>query len=121
YYVVLFGMTAVLSQPTETRRGLFTRIRQIATTPAVVALGLALAAIIWVIALSRPDGKLHVWFLSVGAGNAVLIQSPQGAHILIDGGENPTQLRTAIGDRLPFYQRDLDLLIVTQPKPATIS
>jgi competence protein ComEC len=121
YYVVLFGMTAILSQPPETRRTLLTRIRQAATTPAVAVLGLAIAAIVWATALSRPDGKLHVWFLSVGAGNAVLIQSPQGAHILVDGGENPTQLRTALGDRLPFYKRDLDLLVVTQPKPSTIS
>ncbi len=121
YYLVLFGMTAVLSQPPETRRTWFTRVRRAATTPTVAALGLATAALIWAIALSRPDGKLHVWFLSVGAGNAVLIQSPQGAHILVDGGENPTQLRTALGDRLPFNQRDLDLLIVTQPKPTTIS
>ena len=38
---------------------------------------------------------------------------------MIDGGPNPTQLRRAVGDILPFWDRDLDLLIVTQPKTAT--
>lgn len=117
YYVVLFGMTIMLSQPPETRR----RIVQLASTPAVGVAGLAVAAILWAIVISRPDGKLHVWFLAVGSGNAVLIQSPGGAHLLIDGGSNPTQLQSAIGDRLPFYKRTLDVLFVTQPRPGTIS
>ena len=34
----------------------------------------------------------------------------------MDGGPNPTQLRRAIGDALPFWDRDLDVLIVTQPR-----
>jgi competence protein ComEC len=121
YYVVLFGATAVLARPPDERQAWLARLRQAAMTPAVGILGLALAVLLWATALSRPDGRLHVWFLAVGQGNAVLIQTPRGAHLLVDGGENPTQLRTAIGDRLPFYQRDLDALFVTQPKPGTIA
>ena len=34
--------------------------------------------------LSRPDGKLHVWWLDAGHSNAVLIQTPAGADILVD-------------------------------------
>lgn len=57
-----------------------------------------------------------MWFLDVGHGHAVLIQTPDGAQILIDGGPNPTRLRRAIGDALPFWDRDLDMLMVTQPR-----
>ncbi len=121
YYVGLFSMTAVLTQPPETRKTLITRIRNVAAPSTIAVLGLAIAGLLWAMILSRPDGKLHVWFLSVGAGNAVLIQTPQGAHLLVDGGENPTQLRTAIGDRLPFYKQDVDVLFVTQPKKGTIA
>jgi competence protein ComEC len=121
YYVILFGATAILSRPPEERQAWLARLRQAAMTPTVGILGLAIAGLLWATALSRPDGKLHVWFLAVGQGNAVLIQTPRGAHLLVDGGENPTQLRTALGDRLPFYKRDLDALFVTQPKPVAIA
>jgi competence protein ComEC len=45
----------------------------------------------------------------------VLIQTPNGAHILVDGGRNPSRLLTALGDRLPFYDREIEVLILTQP------
>lgn len=78
---------------------------------AAVAMVLLLAAV-W---LSAPDGKLHVWWLDVGHSHAVLIQTPQGAHILVDGGRYPARLLTALGDRLPFHKRVLDLLVLTHP------
>ncbi len=120
YYVILIGALVFCNRPTEQRTTWLARTRRVMTTSALATLGLAVAALLWVMVLSRPDGKLYVWFLDVG-GNAVLIRTPNGAHILIDGGPNPTQLRTALGDRLPFYQRDLDMLIVTQPKTSTIA
>ncbi len=64
---------------------------------------------------SRPDGRLHVWFLDMGGGNAALITTPGGAHILIDGGRYPSRLLTALGDRLPFTDRALEAIILTQP------
>ena len=121
YYGVLFAVTAYSSQPPESRQSWLGRVRQVATTPLLAALGLGVALLVWTVAAARPDGKLHVWFLSVGKGNAVLIQSPRGAHVLIDGGQNPTQLQTAVGDHLPFFARDLDLLVVTQPSPTAIT
>jgi competence protein ComEC len=121
YYFILFPVTAIMSQPPEDRRALIERLRQNISVPVLSILGLAVAGLLWAIVLSRPDGKLHIWFLAVGEGNAVLIQTPQGAHILVDGGENPTQLRTALGDRLPFYKRDLDLLIITKPNRFNIT
>ncbi|MDX2079142.1 MAG: ComEC/Rec2 family competence protein, partial [bacterium] len=65
--------------------------------------------------ISRPDGKLHVWFLTMGHNNAVLIQTPDGAQILVDGGSYPSRLLTALGDTLPFYDQTIEMLIVTQP------
>ncbi len=114
YYILLFGVTFVLSQPLEDRQAIIARLRKAAAAPAVGILGIAIAGLLWAMALARPDGKLHVWYLAVGEGNAVLIQTPNGAHLLIDGGENPTRLRAALGDHLPFYKRDLDMLIITQ-------
>ncbi len=65
--------------------------------------------------LSRPDGLLHLWMLDVGHSNALLLQTPSGAQILVDGGRFPSRLLTAIGDRLPFYDREIELLAITHP------
>ena len=64
---------------------------------------------------SRPDGHLHVYFLDVERGMATLIQTPSGRFVLIDGGGSATQLNAHLGQRLPFGQRQLDLLIATHP------
>ena len=65
--------------------------------------------------LSRADGHLHVWLLDVGHSNAVLMQTPGGAQMLVDGGRFPSRLLTAIGDRLPFYDRKIEIIVITHP------
>ena len=78
--------------------------------------GLAVAAVLlWIAAASMPDGRLHVWFLDVGEGDAVLIQSPCKHYILIDGGPSPEKVLKELGKRMPFWRRDLDLVILTHP------
>lgn len=64
---------------------------------------------------SFPDGHLHVWLLDVGNSNAVLLQTPNGAQMLVDGGRFPSRLLTSIGDRLPFYDRSIEILAITHP------
>jgi beta-lactamase superfamily II metal-dependent hydrolase len=44
-----------------------------------------------------------------------LIQTPRGAQILIDGGRYPSRLLTQIGDRIPYNDRHIELLVLTQP------
>ena len=84
---------------------------------ALVGCGLALAALvlIWGMRLSLPDGRLHLWFLDLGHANAALIQTPGGAQVLIDGGRYRSRLLTALGDRLPWHDREIELLVITQP------
>ena len=82
---------------------------------AVVAAGAGLAILMAAAALARPDGLLHVWFLDMGQSNAVLVTTPSGAHLLVDGGRFPSRLLGALGDRLPFNQTQIDVLALTQP------
>jgi competence protein ComEC len=77
---------------------------------------LALVAIVVGLALrGLPDGKLHVYFLDVGQGDAILVQAPDGRQILVDGGPSPTALLNELGDVLPFWDRSLDLVVLTHP------
>lgn len=84
---------------------------------AALAVG-ALAA--WNIYLHLPDGKLHVTFLDVGHGDAVLIQTPSGSYALIDGGPSPNALAEALGRTLPLSVRSLDLVVAASPASSSI-
>lgn len=115
YYAVLLGGTAFAMQHPAVRRTGWQWARQAGRSAALLLFGCGVVVLLWLLAAARSDGRLHVWWLAVGEGSAVLIQTPHGAHILIDGGENPSQLQQALGDVLPFYKRHLDLVILSAP------
>jgi competence protein ComEC len=73
------------------------------------------AVLIWAAVVQRPDGRLHLYVLDVGQGDALLLTTPQGHIILIDGGPDATVLETQLGKHLPFWQRRIDLLVLTHP------
>jgi competence protein ComEC len=77
---------------------------------------LLVAVLVWSVALTQPDGKLHVSFLDVGQGDAILIQTPNGQDILIDGGPDPQKVNLELSERLPFWDRTIDLAVCTQPQ-----
>ena len=58
--------------------------------------------------------NLLITFFDVGQGDAVFMESPDGNQILIDGGPDKTILYK-LGQTLPFWDRSLDLLILTHP------
>jgi beta-lactamase superfamily II metal-dependent hydrolase len=57
---------------------------------------------------------LEVDFLDVGQGDAILIKTPAGQNILIDGGRDKTVL-ARLAENLSWFDRQLDLLILTHP------
>jgi len=82
-----------------------------------VVVPLSLATIfIWAAVFSMPDNKLHVSVLDVGQGDAILIQIPSHQYILIDGGPSPRAIDLELSRKLPFWDRTIDLLILTQPQ-----
>jgi competence protein ComEC len=84
-----------------------------------IAGGLVIALLISCI-ITLPDGKLHVYFLDVGQGDAALIRTPLNKFILVDGGPDDSVLR-GLGDIMPFYTRTIDLIILTHPHPDHIN
>jgi len=58
---------------------------------------------------------LEVTFLDVGQGDAIFIETPQRNQILIDGGPNSAILEK-LNTRMPFWDRTIDLIILTHPE-----
>lgn len=87
------------------------------TSPLIVLLGLGIVTIlVWRVTLTSPDGLLHLYLLDVNqnssTGEALLIQTPGGRYVLINGGPSPSSLSEALGRRLPLFQHELDYLVV---------
>jgi hypothetical protein len=117
YYVLLSAGAAYLVQPPSRRVQLTAQLK--ASLPKAAPLWplapLAfIAALIWVAALSQPDGHLHVTFLDVGQGDATLVKTPSGQLLVIDGGPSPTIVNDAVSRSLPFYKRDIALAVLTR-------
>jgi competence protein ComEC len=75
----------------------------------------AVALLVWLVALSLPDGRLHVAFLDVGQGDAILVTLPDGQRLLVDGGPSAVQLNWRLGQQMPFWERTLALVVNTHP------
>ena len=75
----------------------------------------AAAALVWVAVLSLPDGRLRVTFADVGQGDAAFIVTPGGAQIMMDGGDDPDEAVRIASSKMPFWDRTIDLVILTHP------
>jgi competence protein ComEC len=107
-----------MSETAAARPSLLKRVPQgvAGRSLALVVLGLVLIALlVWLAALQLPDGRLHVAFLDVGQGDAILITTPEGRQLLVDGGPNPTRLAWVLSRQMPFWDHSLDLVILTHP------
>lgn len=62
----------------------------------------------------RAANELEVDFLDVGQGDAILIKTPAGQNILIDGGPDNTVIKR-LSENLPWWERTIDLVILTHP------
>lgn len=80
---------------------------------AIALLSLA-AAVLWQMVLAQPDDKLHLTALNLSGGPALLLHTPGGERLLVNGSSNPNQLLDALGRRLPPLDARLDALLVTR-------
>lgn len=62
----------------------------------------------------QESNTLEVDFFDVGQGDAILIKTPDHQKILIDGGPDDAVIYK-LGRSLPFYDKEIDLIILTHP------
>ena len=111
FYAALFAVTFGWSSFREWIRSVGQRVGAVVAGSAFIILVIGLL-LTWRAAASLPDNRLHITFLDVGSADGVLIQTPSGQHILINGGASVTTLADELGRRLPAFNRKLDWLVV---------
>lgn len=116
YYGALIGIT-LLTRTLRTSGAFLDTLESLwkgvrTRTAWLMAAGVLVIGFVWQSAVHAPDGHLHITFLDIGAGDAILIQSPTGQRILINGGKSPTKLMNHLGFELPLLQRKLPWLIL---------
>lgn len=65
--------------------------------------------------LTKPQ-SLEVNFFDIGQGDAIFIQTPQQHQILIDGGPSSTAILRKLSQTMPYWDRTIDLIILTHPE-----
>jgi competence protein ComEC len=93
-----------------------------ALVPSVIIATLGISGyLVWSAAFAAPDGQLHLTFLDVGTADAILIKTPSGRSLLVNGGESPSMLTDALGRRLSPFDRHLDWLVVASPQEQQVA
>lgn len=116
YAAIYYAALVVMSVPALRDRFTLPRI-----CPAVPAALLSVAVFaIWGRALAAPSGLLELTLLDL-PGEAILIRTPAGRSILINGGPSAVNLSQELGRMLPVSQRDLDWIMIAGERPEQIN
>jgi competence protein ComEC len=75
---------------------------------------LVIAVLVGYTAATMPDNELRVSFLDVAEGDAILVQKGS-CQVLIDGGPSPQAITLELSQQMPFWDRSIDLLVLTHP------
>ncbi len=90
-------------------------VRRIGSSGAIVLLATVLVVSVGFIVWPSPPARLRVTVLEVGQGDAILIQTPDGSDILVDGGPGRAVLR-GLGSDLAWFDRSIELMVLTHPQ-----
>lgn len=71
-------------------------------------------ALIWNALYEHETRALTIGFLNIGQGDGIYIEAPNGNQIMFDGGPDSSVL-SELGRIMPWYDRSLDMLVVTNP------
>ena len=82
----------------------------------LLTLALILAALgLLVIVQTQSLGNLRLVFCDVGQGDGMLLITPSGKDIVVDGGPG-TKIVDCLGENLPFWDRTIEMVVLTHPQ-----
>src|SRR4030042_708900 len=84
---------------------------KIFATIALIFIGLGLLLIIQ----SQNSEKFRLIFCDVGQGDGMLLVSPGGKQIVVDGGPG-AKIADCLGQKMPFWDRTIELVVLTHPE-----
>jgi competence protein ComEC len=66
--------------------------------------------------LSGDSSALTIDVLDVGQGDAILLTTPGGRQVLVDGGPSGLRLARELGAVMPYWDRSVELVIISHPQ-----
>ena len=112
-----FGTRFRPHEGTPTERVNATLARNVTFALSLSAVLLVTGTAMWSIALTLNDDASHlsVRFLQTSHGEAIFIETPNGNRMLVDGGGDASQVADTLGSMLPFWDREIDIVLLTHP------
>jgi competence protein ComEC len=120
FYGALLSLTFSWPRIKEWFSAQSARIQAVTVTATLTTLFIC-TLLTWRAAFNTGDGQLHITFMEVGSANGILIQTPTGRNVLIDGGSSASELSDELGRRLPLFNRKLDWLIIASTREDELS
>ncbi|MGI8926298.1 MAG: ComEC/Rec2 family competence protein [Tepidiformaceae bacterium] len=62
------------------------------------------------------SGRLEVTVLDIGQGDAILVSTPHGKRLLVDGGPSSIEVARQLGATLPHWERRIEAVFLTHPQ-----
>ena len=87
----------------------------------VSAIAVVVAVMTWAAVLYVPGGTLKVVFADVGQGDMTVITTPGGRRIVVDGGPDGVRAAGVLDSETPFWDRRVDLVVLTHPHADHVS
>jgi len=122
-YYLLLGLAArgpLRATGTTPRRTFVEGVRLVGLRP-VPALGAAVALVVVTVAWQAPRHLYTLTALPLGQSQGLLLTTPGGRTMLLDGGARPSRLDAALGDKLPFWNARLDLVALSAVDQAHVA
>jgi len=91
------------------------KLSKINLTFAAIAILVIADIFVWSAVFSeKPSDSASVSFFDIGQGDSIFIEATNGNQILVDGGPDQEVLKK-VGEELPFFDRRIDLVVLTHP------
>jgi competence protein ComEC len=101
--------------------GFLRKWRQHLTQGSLLLVAGLACLLVWRAVLTAPDGLLNVTLFALQDDSTVLIQTPGGNRVLLNGSPAYTELGTDLDARSSLFRRGLDAVIIGQPGSARLN